>query len=119
MSLATSGALLGEAELRRIAHAALRSAEGDQAEALLVARVQSLTRFANAAVHQNVTSREAELRVRVVRGRRVAVVSTNRLDDDGVRAAAGSASELARAAPENPWFGGLPAPRPLGDAPSA
>lgn len=89
----------GETELRRIAEEALRQADGDSAEAVIVARTGSLTRFANAAIHQNVSAVEAGLRVRVVRGTRVATQATDRLDTEGIAAVARSASELARIVP--------------------
>jgi len=111
--------VFGEKELRRIAQEALRLADGDSAEAVIVARTGALTRFANAAIHQNVSSLEATLRVRVVRGTRVATQATDRLDADGIRAVAQSASELARIVPENPQFAGLPVPRPIAPAPTA
>ena len=109
----------GEAELRRIAQEALRQADGDSAEVVIVARTTSLTRFANAAIHQNVSSVEAELRLRVVRGTRVATQATDRLDAEGIAAVARSANELSRIVPENPKFGGLPPPRPITGAPSS
>jgi len=114
-----SGVLFGDRELHAIAERALRAAAGDQAEALIIGKTGSLTRFANSAIHQNVTSREAELRVRVVVGTRRATATTNRLDDDGLRRAAELASDLARRAPEDPTYPGLPAPRPIPSAPSA
>src|SRR5438309_11766447 len=114
-----SGILFGERDLRAVADTALRAADGDQAEVLLVARNSALTRFANGAIHQNVVSREADLRVRVVRGKRVAIVTTDRLDDEGIRKAARDASELAKITPENPTFGGLPDDRGVKPAPSA
>ena len=110
---------MGERELKRICDVALKAVDGDEGEALVIARNAALTRFANAAIHQNVVSREAELRVRVVRGKRVAMVTTDRLDDEGIRRAAREASELARIAPENPTFGGLPCDTKLASAPSA
>jgi len=110
---------MGERELRRICDTALKAVDGDEGEALLIARNAALTRFANAAIHQNVVSREAELRVRVVRGKRVAMVTTDRLDDEGIRRAAREASELAKITPENPTFGGLPGDTKLSSAPSA
>ncbi len=110
---------MGEQELKRICQIALRAVDGDEGEALVIARNAALTRFANAAIHQNVVSREAELRVRVVRGRRVAMVTTDRLDDEGIRRAARAASELAKITPENPTFGGLPGDTKLASAPSA
>jgi PmbA protein len=109
--------LLGEAELRSLADLALGSAEGDQAEVLIIAHEEGLTRFARGAIHQNVASREVALRIRVVRGKRAALVSTDRSDREGIERAARDASELARHVPENPNFGGLPAPRPIPPAP--
>ena len=114
-----SGILYGERELRAVAERALRATDGDQAEVVVIARNDALTRFANAAIHQNVVSREAGLRIRVVRGKRVAFVTTDRLDDEGVIKAARDASELAKLTPENPLFGGLPSDRGLKPAPSA
>ena len=114
-----SGITIGERALQSICDKALRSADGDQAEAVVVARTAALTRFANAAIHQNVVSRERELRVRVIRGKRVAMVATDRLDDEGIRRATHDASELAKITPENPTFGGLPGDRGLRPAPSA
>jgi len=110
---------MGETALRNICDKALAAVDGDQAEAVVIARNAALTRFANAAIHQNVVSREAQLRVRVVRGKRVAMVTTDRLDDEGIRRAASEASELAKLTPENPTFGGLPGDRGLRPAPSA
>ncbi len=114
-----SGTLFGERELRGVAQRALKAARGDEAEALVIARTTSLTRYANAAIHQNVTSREADVTIRVVIGNRRATATTNRLDEDGLRKAAETASELAKRAPEDPTYGGLPAPRPIPNAPSA
>jgi PmbA protein len=114
-----SGSTTGESSLRAICDKALAAVDGDQAEAVVIARNAALTRFANAAIHQNVVSREAELRVRVVRGKRVAMITTDRLDDEGIRRAGRDASELAKITPENPTFGGLPGDRGLRPAPSA
>ncbi len=114
-----SGVLWGELELRRIAETALRHATGDQADALVRASAVDLTRFANNAIHQNVASREAQLQVRVVKGRRVGMITTNDIGEDGIARAARSASDLAGHVPENPDFAGLPAARPLPPASSA
>ena len=113
------GITWGEAALKAVCETALKAVDSDQAEAAVVARTAALTRFANAAIHQNVVSREAELRVRVVRGTRVAMVTTDRLDDEGIRRAARDASDLAKITPENPTFGGLPGDTKLRPAPSA
>jgi PmbA protein len=103
------GEPFGEAALRAACHQVLRAAEADEAEALVLGRAQALTRFANNAIHQNVAATSADLRIRVVRGRRVASVWTNRLGPEALAEAARRASELARLAPENPEWPGLPA----------
>lgn len=108
-----------EAELRRVCDRALRACDGDQAEALVLASTSELTRFANNVIHQNVASREAQLQLRVVAGKRVGMVRTNDLSDEGIARAARGAGEVARAVPENPELAGLPAARPLAPAPSA
>ncbi|MBI2324930.1 MAG: TldD/PmbA family protein [Chloroflexi bacterium] len=114
-----SARLWTEAELRRICDLALQGTNGDQAEALVLASTNELTRFANNVIHQNVASREAVLRIRVVIGNRVGMVTTNDLGQEGIARAAKGASEVARAVPENPTFGGLPAARPIPPGPPA
>ncbi len=110
MAVAAKTVLVGEAALRAIAQRALASASGDEVEAIVLARDLGLTRFANSEIHQNMRVASADLRVRVVRERRVATVWTNRLDDESVARAAREASELALVSPVNPEWGGLPRP---------
>lgn len=88
-------------------------AGADQAEALVLAGDDALTRFANNRIHQNVRSEDAALSVRAVLGTRVGVASTNRTGAEDVRACCGRAVEAARRAPEDPHFPGLPAPAPV------
>jgi len=114
-----SGRLWGEMELRRVCEEALQHATGDAAEAMVAAGSVELTRFANNTIHQNVASREASLQVRVVVGKRVGMISTNDLSQDGIARAAQSASEVARIVPENPVFGGLPDARAIAPASGA
>lgn len=108
----------GERALREAAERALREARGDAAEALVLGRTLALTRFANNAIHQNVVEASANVRVRVVAGKRVAAVWTNRLDAEGLAEAAQRASELARLSPENPEWAGLPGPAAAPEAPA-
>ena len=46
----------------------------------------ALTRFANSEIHQNVASNEVFVNLRFVRGRRVGVASSGRMDDEGIHA---------------------------------
>lgn len=110
MSSRTSGDRLAVAER-------LLSLAGDQgateAEVLVVGVDAQLTRFANNEIHQNVAERNTVLNLRFVDGKRVAVSSTNRLDDDALRSLAASAARIARLQPEQADFAGLPEPGPI------
>ncbi len=83
--------------------------------AVLEARDESLTRFANNEIHQNVTSRQHTLTVQAVVGRRSGMATTNRLDSSALRQVADRALAMARLAPEDE---GLPEMAPPADPPS-
>ena len=90
---------------------ALAAAAGaTEAEALVSAERAQLTRFANSEIHQNVAETNGSLNLRVAIGKRVGVASSNRLDDDGLRALAETATAIARNSAELDDWGGLPAP---------
>jgi predicted Zn-dependent protease len=105
-----TGGGFGEGALREATERVLRAVRGDEADVLIIGRTEALTRFANNAIHQNMAVAQAAVRVRVAAGRRVASLWTNRLDPEGLAAAARDAGELARVAAENPHWAGLPAP---------
>src|SRR3954447_17876614 len=69
----------------------------EDVEILLSASEESLTRFANNTIHQNVSERGVTLSIRPVIGERTARVTTNRLHRDGVSAAVDEAIALTRA----------------------
>ena len=56
-----------------------------EAEVLVSAGDSSLTRFANSEIHQNVAERSVNVNLRYVVGKRIAVVSTGRIDAEGLR----------------------------------
>jgi len=55
-----------------------------EVEAILGSETSALTRFANNAIHQNVSERNTQLSVRAVIGGRTARASTNRLDREAI-----------------------------------
>jgi predicted Zn-dependent protease len=109
---------IGREAVRALFDQVFAFSQADQTEALLEAGQQSLTRFANNGIHQNVVERNARLRVRAVVGTRQGVATTNDLSLEGVRRVVAEAVEIARLQPENPDFPGLPAPRPIAPAPA-
>jgi PmbA protein len=95
---------------------AARSAGADEAEAIVAASDDALTRFAGNRIHQNMTASDVELQVRAVAGSHVGVASTNATDTAGIAACAAAAMDAARRSPADPGFPGLPAPRAVAAA---
>jgi predicted Zn-dependent protease len=67
-----------------------------EVEAILSSDTSALTRFANNAIHQNVSERNTQLSVRAVMGGRTARASTNRLDREAVRSVVEQAIAITR-----------------------
>lgn len=110
------------AERLAIAETALGHAEragATEAEVLITADDSALTRFANSEIHQNVAETTISVNLRFVMGRRIAVVTTDRTDDGGLRAAATRAGEIAGVVEELADWAGLPEPGPIADVPAA
>jgi PmbA protein len=81
-----------------------------EAEVLVTAGDGSLTRFANNEIHQNVAERSVSVNLRYVVGKRIAVVSTGKLDTEGLRTLVHRAAAIARSCEELPDWAGLPGP---------
>ena len=86
------------------------AAGAGEAEVLVMREDGALTRFANSEIHQNVAQRDVAVNLRVVLGKRVAVASSGRTDDEGLQALVSNALAIARVVEELPDWGGLPSP---------
>ena len=87
-----------------------------EAEVLVSAGDAALTRFANSEIHQNVAERSLTVSLRHVVGRRIAVVSTGKVDPDGLRTLVHRAASIARSCEELDDWAGLAAPTVAGGA---
>lgn len=108
--------MLTAQEARALAREAVEIASGsgaDQAEAVVLAEDNAITRFANNRINQNVAEENVQVSIRSVVGKRVGVSSTNRLDPESLRAAAEAATAAAHFSAEDADFPGLPGPRPV------
>jgi len=70
--------------------------------------MDALTRFANNAIHQHVAEHGVTVSLRVLVDGRTARVTTNRTDEDALRAALESAASLASSQPKDPGLLQLP-----------
>jgi PmbA protein len=110
-SAASSVPLFPEHELRRIIDTVLRLAKSTGAEETEVhvdETADSLTRFANNAIHQNVAERGLNVSIRTVVDHRTARATTNRVDEDSLRAAIAASLSLAHSQPKDPHLLPLP-----------
>jgi PmbA protein len=98
---------------KQIADIILGFSSADQTEVVYRRRDESLTRFANNHIHQNVTESNHEILVRCVSGSRCGIAVSNTIHPEGLRNLARMAFDLARQQPENPDFKGLPDSAPL------
>jgi predicted Zn-dependent protease len=98
---------------KEIADTILASSQADQTEIVYRRRDESLTRFANNHIHQNVTETNHEILVRCVSGSRCGIAMSNATHPENLRNLSRVALDLAKQQPENPDFKGLPGPAPL------
>jgi len=101
-----------------IADAVLSASAAEQTEVLALEQDESLTRFANNSVHQNVTERNVQITVRAVIGTKIGIAVSNDIRPESLRALAARALSVARLQPDNPEFKGLPLPQPIQDVPA-
>src|SRR5215471_7160232 len=102
-----------EKKVRALLQKVLSYSQAEQTEVVYLGTESALTRFANNFIHQNVAESNHELRVRAIEGKRMGVVTTNRLDDQSLQRVTEQALEIARLSPENPEFHSLPDPQPI------
>jgi PmbA protein len=103
--------LLPERELRDIIETVLRLAKSTGAEETEVhvdEAADALTRFANNGIHQNVFEHGVTVSIRTVSEGRTARATTNRLDEDSLRATIEASLSLAHSQPRD--SGLLPMP---------
>ena len=81
---------------------AARAGGVTEVEAILASDTSALTRFANNAIHQNVSERNTQLSVRAVAGGRSARASTNRLDREAIRGVVEQAIAITRLTESDP-----------------
>jgi predicted Zn-dependent protease len=98
---------------REIADTIFAASPADQTEVVYRRRDESLTRFANNYIHQNVTETNHDILVRCVSGSRVGMAVSNAADPARLGNLARMAYDLSRQQPENPDFKGLPGPSPI------
>jgi PmbA protein len=91
----------------------VQESTADQTEAILLTEDSSLTRFAGSAIHQHVAEKNGTAILRVVLGKKIAVVTTNIFHLASLRKLLRKAISLATVQQPNDEFISLPGPKPL------
>ena len=105
--------MIGKKAVIRLLKTVVQESPADQTEALLLTEDSSLTRFAQSDIHQHVAEKNGTLILRVVLGKRIAVITTNLLQPSSLEAALQKAISLAKIQHPNEAFVSLPEPRRL------
>ena len=97
----------------RLLRKVVQESPADQTEAILLTEDSSLTRFASSAIHQHVAERNQTVILRVVLGKRIAVVTTNVFQLSSVKKSLQRAIALAKVQQPNDEFISLPGPKAI------
>ena len=103
--------MLTRSRAQELFHEVTKYSTADETEATITSNQYALTRFANNAIHQNVSEDSTYLSIRAVAGQRTARASTNKLDSASIRRLAESALALARLQPRDPDLLPMPGPQ--------
>ncbi len=105
--------MIGRARCLRFIKRLVERSPADQTEAILMTEDSSLTRFARSSVHQHVGEKNATLILRVVKDKRISVLTTNRLDPSSLRDLLERAISIAEVQQPNEEFISLPTPQAI------
>jgi predicted Zn-dependent protease len=103
--------MIGKEACLRLLRKAIQDSPAEQTEAIVLTEDSSLTRFTESTIHQHVAERNATLILRVVLGKKIAVVTTNLLSSSSVKDSLQKAVSLAKMQHPNEEFISLPKPR--------
>jgi hypothetical protein len=94
--------MLERQQAQELSQRVLKRVGEDQAEVVLIFKEHALTRFANNAIHQNVSEVNLTVYLRLLHGKRLGLASTNRQDPAALDELIARARMNAQASPEDP-----------------
>lgn len=111
--------MLGKDKALWVIDTCLEASKSQELEVVIMGQDQSLTRYTENHIHQNVAQSDTEVIVRAVNGKRIGKASTNQVDRESLVKTVLAADALSRLVPEEPDFPGLPEPMPIPEGPVA
>ncbi len=91
--------MLEQNEIKNIIDKIMSTSKADETEVALGSYRNSLTRFAENYIHQNVSEDNTYLSITAIFGKRMGEASTNKIDDASIKRTVKSAMEIAKLAP--------------------
>lgn len=107
--------MVGKEQALALLERALKLSPADQTEVRLNTLERDLSRYANNAIHQNVSESSVRLTVKLAFGQQVGQVATSDLSEDGVQRLVADAARIAHLVKPNPQFVSFAKPQPLPD----
>ena len=102
---------LSRQQAEQIFDQVLKYSTAEETEVMVTSSTFALTRFANNAIHQNVSEEGTVLSVRVVTDGRMARASSNKFDEESIRQICEGVLALARLQPPDPELLPMPGPQ--------
>jgi len=102
--------MIGEQRILALLRRVVDRSPAERTELVYMGGQSGLTRYTRSAIHQNVVDENTRVYVRVAEGKRLGVVTINKLEEDELVRAAEQARESALHQPENPYFEDFPQP---------
>jgi predicted Zn-dependent protease len=102
--------MINKEEATKILKTALSLVKGDMNEAILESERLSLTRFAESKIHQNIDTESAALTMRIMKDKKISIVATGDLSEDGIKKAADDAAMILEYMPPDEQAVPLPQP---------
>lgn len=84
-----------------------------QFEVLIMGEEQSLTRYANSVIHQNVKTSNVTVQLRAVSGKKIGISSTNDISKESLENLVKASTEIMELSEEDPDFSSLPEPEDI------
>jgi len=105
--------MMGKDSVFNLLKKVLHDSPADQTEAILLTEDSSLTRFTGSTIHQHVAEKNGTMILRVVLGKRIAVVTTNILERPSIKDLLKKAISLTKVQHPNDEFISLPGPKAI------
>jgi len=105
--------MMGRESCLRLLKRLVQESPADQTEGLLLTEDSSLTRFTQSTIHQHVAEKNGTAILRVISGKRIAVVTTNILKPTSLKDSLQKAIFLVKMQRPNEEFKSLPGPKPI------